>query len=126
MSFKGISPEEEHIIELLKAAGQDHVINQIPNHSHAERQNLVKQVTRINSMYPGGISNYTQKAKKLLRDSLEGANPYEGWRPSVPLGQILNYKDSSPANLENLVKLEKTGLDELRFTAFVLGKTITF
>jgi hypothetical protein len=41
-------------------------------------------VNKINKNYPGGLKEYTNRAKKLLKDSCEGANPFEGFTPVVP------------------------------------------
>ncbi|XP_020393510.1 UDP-sugar pyrophosphorylase [Zea mays] len=43
------------------------------------------KVRRLNSSYPGGLVSYIQNAKKLLADSKEGKNPYDGFTPSVSL-----------------------------------------
>jgi len=54
----------------------------------------------VQNGYPGGIIQYITNAKKLLKDSLEGANPFEGFVPSVPVGKILNTQEPEYAELE--------------------------
>jgi len=41
----------------------------------------------LNKTYPGGIESYVNRAKKLLVDSANDVNPYEGFVPSVPKGK---------------------------------------
>lgn len=64
---------------------------------------------------PGGLKSYTERAKKLLKDSNENVNPFEGFTPSIPLGETVSFD-----NLERLHHLEGLGLKELQHTCFVL------
>jgi UDP-sugar pyrophosphorylase len=64
--------------------------------------------------YPGGIAKYVENAKKLLGDSKEGVNPFDGWTPSVPYGVVVEYGDAEHS------RLERRGVEEIGRAAFVL------
>ncbi|KAK8947104.1 UDP-sugar pyrophosphorylase [Platanthera zijinensis] len=72
------------------------------------------QVSRLNGNYPGGLSAYIQNARHLLADSKAGKNPFEGFIPSVPSGEVLTFGD------DNFVMFEEAGVKEARKAAFVL------
>ncbi|XP_020108870.1 UDP-sugar pyrophosphorylase isoform X2 [Ananas comosus] len=72
------------------------------------------KVARLNSSYPGGLKAYIQNARKLLADSKAGKNPYDGFTPSVPSGEVLTFGD------DNFIKLEEAGVREAKNAAFVL------
>ena len=85
----------------------------------------------MNKTYPGGIESYINRAKKLLIDSANDVNPYEGFVPSVPKGIIFFYfffqiKLNLGTNVDfyneaEINELETIGIQELQHACFVLG-----
>ncbi|KAF3661124.1 UDP-sugar pyrophosphorylase [Capsicum annuum] len=71
-------------------------------------------IAKLNSSYPGGLAAYITTARELLADSKAGKNPYDGFTPSVPLGEVLTYGDDS------FVQFEEAGIKEAQKAAFVL------
>jgi UDP-sugar pyrophosphorylase len=71
-------------------------------------------VDRLNSSYPGGLTSYIKSARELLADSKAGKNPFDGFTPSVPEGDVLTYGD------DNFTNFEDTGVREAQKAAFVL------
>ena len=49
----------------------------------------------MNNTYPGGLKNYVENARKLLKDSALGINPYEGFHPSVPVGETVDFYNAA-------------------------------
>ncbi|KAF5206725.1 Shikimate dehydrogenase (NADP(+)) [Thalictrum thalictroides] len=58
-----------------------------PGIDDEEKKGFFDQVTRLNMSYPGGLM-YVHNARKLLLDSKAGKNPFDGFTPSVPLGEV--------------------------------------
>ncbi|MBA0816110.1 hypothetical protein Gohar_000807, partial [Gossypium harknessii] len=71
-------------------------------------------VAKLNSSYPGGLASYIKNARELLADSKVGKNPYDGFTPSVPTGEVLSFGD------DNFIKYEEAGVKEAQNAAFVL------
>lgn len=63
------------------------------------------------------MKEYTERAKVLLSNSANDVNPYEGYVPNVPVGEKINF-----SSFEEVAGYEAIGREELRQTAFVLGK----
>jgi UDP-sugar pyrophosphorylase len=101
---------------LLLSEGQSHLFEHWPEPGvdDDKKRNFFDQVCRLNSSYPGGLASYIQNARKLLADSKAGKNPYDGFSPSVPSGEVLTFGD------DNFVSLEEAGVKEARHAAFVL------
>ncbi|KAF8658884.1 hypothetical protein HU200_059386 [Digitaria exilis] len=101
---------------MLLNEGQMHLFEHWaePGVDDDKKKGFFDQVRRLNSSYPGGLVSYIQNAKKLLADSKEGKNPYDGFTPSVPSGEVLTFGD------DNFVSLEAAGVKEARNAAFVL------
>ncbi|CAD6338468.1 unnamed protein product [Miscanthus lutarioriparius] len=101
---------------MLLNEGQIHLFEHWPEPGADDdkKRRFFDQVRRLNSSYPGGLVSYIQNAKKLLADSKAGKNPYDGFTPSVPSGEVLNFGD------DNFVSLEAAGIKEARNAAFVL------
>ncbi|KAI7750566.1 hypothetical protein M8C21_022288, partial [Ambrosia artemisiifolia] len=68
----------------------------------------------LNSSYPGGLASYIKTARELLADSKAGKNPLDGFKPSVPSGEVLTFGD------DNFIKYEETGVKQVQNAAFVL------
>ena len=69
----------------------------------------------MNKTYPGGLELYTQRARKLLTDSANDVNPYEGWVPKVPNGMNLSFYKK-----DEIDELEAIGIQEMKDACFVL------
>ena len=100
--------------ELLTAASQTEILNEWPKRTQEEQAKMAQQVIELNKNYPGGILEYIKRAKALLADAKEGANPYDAFTPSVPSGEKLSFDDPS------YEKLEDEGLVVAQYTGFVL------
>ncbi|XP_024394251.1 UDP-sugar pyrophosphorylase [Physcomitrium patens] len=110
-----LSESHGMMVELLLQEGQDHLFQHWqPGQNDNDKLRLLKQVERLNDNYPGGLAAYIHNARKLLADSKSGKNPFEGYIPSVPVGQQLNYGD------EEFVKFEEAGVKEANNAVFVL------
>jgi len=72
-------------------------------------------VKKLNETYPGGLGEYCERAKKLLKDSAAEVNPYEGFVPTIPLGEKVSFSD-----LNQIYTLEKIGAEEVKQACFVL------
>ncbi|CAN6162833.1 unnamed protein product [Urochloa humidicola] len=111
-----LAPDEAELAKMLLNEGQMHLFEHWPEPDVDDDKKKVffDQVRRLNSSYPGGLASYIQNAKKLLADSKAGKNPYDGFTPSVPSGEVLTFGD------DNFVSLEAAGVKEARNAAFVL------
>ncbi|BAF20396.1 uDP-sugar pyrophosphorylase [Oryza sativa Japonica Group] len=111
-----LAPHEVKLAKLLLSEGQSHLFEHWPEPGvdDDKKRNFFDQVCRLNSSYPGGLASYIQNARKLLADSKAGKNPYDGFSPSVPSGEVLTFGD------DNFVSLEEAGVKEARHAAFVL------
>ncbi len=49
------------------------------------------QLSALDGSYHGGLAAYIANAKRLLQDSKEGRNPFEGYTPKVPHGEKIDY-----------------------------------
>ena len=110
------SADENATIDVLLGCGQDHLFEHwpAPGEKDDDKKRFLAQARVCDAGYPGGISAYVANAKKLLGDSKEGVNPFDGWTPSVPNGVVVEYGD------ETHVALEKKGMEEMGDAAFVL------
>lgn len=61
------------------------------------------------------MEEYTNRAKVLLKNSANNVNPYEGFTPSVPIGEKVNF-----SSFEEVAGMEAIGREQLKHTAFVL------
>ncbi|KAF9609736.1 hypothetical protein IFM89_018184 [Coptis chinensis] len=111
-----LSPDQIELAKVLVEIGQTHLFEHWtqPGIDDEEKKGFFDQVSRLNTSYPGGLTSYVHNAKRLLSDSKAGKNPFDGFTPSVPSGEILNFGD------DNFVKLEEAGVREARHAAFVL------
>ena len=106
---------EEGAESILTAAGQEHVIATAKEFEEEKRKALYDQVVALNGQYPGGLKEYVARAKKLLQDSANNANPFEGFTPSVPSGEQVDFAPG-----EYLDKLESEGMEQIGKCGFVL------
>eukprot|EP01059_Diplonema_ambulator_P007075 TRINITY_DN16608_c0_g1_i1.p1 TRINITY_DN16608_c0_g1~~TRINITY_DN16608_c0_g1_i1.p1 ORF type:complete len:596 (+),score=160.96 TRINITY_DN16608_c0_g1_i1:48-1790(+) len=95
---------------ILEAIGQDWLLEGEADGG----EKICEQAVLLNEQYPGGLAAYVGNAKRLLKDSAEGVNPFEGFVPEVPEGLVLEYGS------EEFKKYESIGMDEIKHTGFIL------
>ena len=125
---------------MLRAQGQEHLFAAWPNSPPIEdTRRFFAQIEQLDASYPGGVSGYVASAQQLLSDSKAGVNPLDGWTPSVPTGESLDFGrsplprracPSSCCRIEQLACAlvssaayathEAAGASELEACAFVL------
>ncbi|KAG6435903.1 hypothetical protein SASPL_100784 [Salvia splendens] len=110
------SPEQVELAKMLLDLNQAHLFQHWPEPGVDDdgKRAFFEQVSRLNASYPGGLASYITTARELLADSKTGKNPYDGFSPSVPSGEILTFGD------ENFIQFENAGVREARKAAFVL------
>ncbi|XP_077236450.1 UDP-sugar pyrophosphorylase-like isoform X1 [Tasmannia lanceolata] len=111
-----LSSDQIELAKMLLDEGQSHIFVHWlePGVDDEEKKGFFDQVARLNSSYPGGLVSYIRNARNLLADSKAGKNPFDGFTPSVPSGEVLNFGD------DNFVMFEEAGIREARNAAFVL------
>eukprot|EP00961_Rhodomonas_salina_P265857 3593536-Rhodomonas_salina.1 len=80
----------------LQAIGQEHVLQGLTD---AQKPALFAQACstprllfgskRVLTVIPGGLEQYVATAKELLKNSFDGKTAFEGFKPSVPIGDKL-------------------------------------
>ncbi|KVI09311.1 UDP-sugar pyrophosphorylase-like isoform X1 [Cynara cardunculus var. scolymus] len=111
-----LPPDQIELGKMLLETGQGHLFENWPDPGvdDDEKKALLAQVALLNSSYPGGLASYIKTAKELLADSKAGKNPFDGFTPSVPSGEVLTCGD------DNFIKYEETGVKQVQNAAFVL------
>lgn len=111
-----LSPKQVELAKMLIEMGQNHLFEHWPELGvdDDEKRAFFDQVERLDSSYPGGLASYIRSARELLADSKAGKNPYDGFTPSVPSGEVLKFGD------DNFIQYEDAGIREARNAAFVL------
>lgn len=111
-----LSSDHIHLAKMLICEGQGHLFAHWPKPGLDDHKKsaFFEQVSRLNSSYPGGLESYIKNAKRLLKESRDGINPFLDFTPSVPEGEKLIFSD------DNFMMLEEEGVKEARYAAFVL------
>ncbi|KAI3793779.1 hypothetical protein L1987_36401 [Smallanthus sonchifolius] len=111
-----LSPDQIELGKMLLEIGQGHLFEHWPDPGvdDDDKQALLAQVSVLNSSYPGGLSSYIKTARELLADSKAGKNPFDGFTPSVPSGEVLTFGDDS------FIQYEEIGVKQVQNAAFVL------
>lgn len=111
-----LSPQQVELAKMLIELEQSHMFEQWPEPGveDDEKRAFFDQIERLNSSYPGGLASYIRTARELLADSKAGKNPFDGFTPSVPSGEVLTFGD------DNFIQYEVAGVREARKAAFVL------
>ncbi|KAL6777586.1 USP2 [Auxenochlorella protothecoides x Auxenochlorella symbiontica] len=111
-----LDAETRVLVSALLDAGQEHLFSGWPEPGKDDdnKRRLLAQLRQLDSSYAGGLLKYISNAKKLLKDSKEGSNPFEGCVPSVPEGEKLD------SGSDAFIELENAGLAAAGDTAFVL------
>lgn len=104
------------LITALLKEGQAHIFSNWPppgDHDDDKRR-LLDQLHHLDTSYAGGLVQYIQNARRLLQESKEGLNPFEGCEPAVPEGETLDFGS------EHFRELERRGVEEAGESAYVL------
>ncbi|KAK9061568.1 hypothetical protein SSX86_018750 [Deinandra increscens subsp. villosa] len=111
-----LSPEQIELGKMLLELGQGHLFEHWPDPGveDDDKKAFLAQVSILNSSYPGGLSSYIKTARELLADSKAGKNPFDGFTPSVPSGEVLTCGD------DNFIQYEDIGVKQVQNAAFVL------
>ncbi|KAF6133923.1 hypothetical protein GIB67_040687 [Kingdonia uniflora] len=111
-----LSPDQIEDAKMLLEMGQTHLFEVWSELGvdDQEKKGFFQQVTKLNKSYPKGLAAYIQNARRLLADSKEGRNPFDGFKPSVPSGETLKFGDTK------FDEFEKVGVKEAHNAAFVL------
>ncbi|GFR50316.1 hypothetical protein Agub_g12510, partial [Astrephomene gubernaculifera] len=88
-----LSEQERALVSELLQLDQGHLFEGWPEPGTADssKRQLVDQLVLLHRSYHGGLPAYVRNAKKLLQESREGTNPFEGYVPSVPSGVRLDF-----------------------------------
>ncbi|XP_012476781.1 UDP-sugar pyrophosphorylase [Gossypium raimondii] len=111
-----LSPDQIQLGKMLLEMGQSHLFQHWaePGVDDDQKKAFFIQLSKLNSSYPGGLASYIKTARELLADSKAGKNPYDGFTPSVPTGEVLSFGE------DNFIKFEDVGVKEAKNAAFVL------
>jgi UDP-sugar pyrophosphorylase len=74
------------------------------------------QLADLEESYPGGLSAYLTKARKLLDEAAAGENPFADFTAAVPEGDCLSYEETA----DHYVQAEERGLETAAGLVFVL------
>jgi UDP-sugar pyrophosphorylase len=106
--------DETQVLELLKELNQLTILKEYEGRSSEERQELISQINRFETVLPGGLRDYIKRSKHLLLNSKNSVNPYNDYTPSIPQGAKITIGDDKFHHYEAL------GMNELMHTGFVL------
>ncbi|XP_054788463.1 UDP-sugar pyrophosphorylase-like isoform X2 [Prosopis cineraria] len=97
--------EQVGLAKMLLEMGQSHLFEHWagPGVDDDLKKGFFEQVARLNSSYPGGLASYVKTARRLLADSKDGKNPFDGFTPSVPTGENLTFADDNFTYFEEIV-----------------------
>ncbi|MCC5850848.1 MAG: UTP--glucose-1-phosphate uridylyltransferase [Verrucomicrobia bacterium] len=83
-----------------------------PGVCEPEKRAFLEQLLQVNANYPGGIAGYTDNARRLLAQSRQGLNPFEGYRPEQPDAVDLSAMDGIYDQMESVgqAHFDRTGV----------------
>jgi UDP-sugar pyrophosphorylase len=90
-----------------------YLIQQHHHHQHV----CSLQLADLDASYPGGLPIYLNKAKKLLKESAEGLNPFSDYEASVPEGESLSFDGKGTMSFS---EAEQKGVEACAGAVFVL------
>jgi len=104
------------LLETLHGLGQAHLFADWPEAGVEDdgKRRLGAALARADAAYAGGLAAYVTKARALLEAAGRGDNPFEGFAPSVPDGETLEYGSAAHG------AAEAAGLEAAARTGFVL------
>lgn len=108
--------EFEPLCRELIAEGQAHLFAEWGEREHekGKKAAFLQSLAQANRNYPGGLVAYIRRARELLREVVEGANPWEGCYPTQP--ETVDLSDFG----EEYFRAERAGLDLLGQMGVVL------
>ena len=114
-----LNPSEVSLAKLLLKCGQSHLFAEWEPLGTADEKKhaFFAQLQSMHEAYPGGLEAYVQNARRLLAASAAGANPLEGWTPSVPPEGLGVQLTPGEAEFE---RYEKLGLEAAVHLAFAV------
>ena len=98
----------------LAGAGQAHIFASWLDGDKEKVAGSIKQLVKLNKDYPAGLVKYVENARSLLNASQKGLNPYDGWKPSVPAGERIEF------GTEAFAEAEALGMKNIAKAAFTL------
>lgn len=111
-----LSANQIKLAKMLMEEQQEHLFAHWPEPGSEDEKKkcFFDQVEKLDASYPGGLRVYIHNARQLLADSKAGKNPFDGFTPSVPAGEVLSYGE------DDFVKFEESGVSEACYAVFVL------
>eukprot|EP00002_Diphylleia_rotans_P009690 TRINITY_DN2005_c0_g1_i7.p1 TRINITY_DN2005_c0_g1~~TRINITY_DN2005_c0_g1_i7.p1 ORF type:complete len:600 (-),score=144.21 TRINITY_DN2005_c0_g1_i7:541-2340(-) len=110
-----LSSAQREILQVLLDINQDHIFtNWHPGHLDKVQQ-FCDHAILLDQKYPGGLKGYYDNSLRLLQESRDGVNPFDGYTPEVPKGHKL-----SPETSEFIEAEQHAIRDGLGHAAFVL------
>lgn len=96
-------PVQLRMVGMLLELKQNHLFSQwdAPGVNDVKKRDFLMQVAKTDEGYSTGLSGYQENARKLLLDSKNGVNPFEGYTPEVPEGVQLDKLDDEFRGYEN-------------------------
>lgn len=84
--WSNLAVEQQELVNKLVENGQQHLFDgwDGPGKADAEKAAFLDSLAKIDGSYPGGLVGYITNARKLLAESREGKNPFEGLVPEQP------------------------------------------
>ena len=116
--------DKELVLSLISDLGQEHLFSHCT--TAAELDRMLVQVKQANlTLAPGGLKEYIERGRKLLLESKEGVNPFDGCEVSVPKGVVL---DPSSREYETFETLGEGEISKLCFVLVAggLGERLGF
>ena len=97
-----LSDDHVKLATSLIGVGQGHLFeNWAPPGIHDEdKQRLLAQLQSLDANYPGGLRQYTLKARELLLKSKHKLSSLEGFTPEVPTGFSLQVSPLGPCGTQ--------------------------
>eukprot|EP00543_Licmophora_paradoxa_P005492 CAMPEP_0202442046 /NCGR_PEP_ID=MMETSP1360-20130828/1534_1 /ASSEMBLY_ACC=CAM_ASM_000848 /TAXON_ID=515479 /ORGANISM="Licmophora paradoxa, Strain CCMP2313" /LENGTH=658 /DNA_ID=CAMNT_0049057289 /DNA_START=100 /DNA_END=2076 /DNA_ORIENTATION=+ len=82
---------------------------------------LADQLADLDASYPGGLAAYISKAKILLKESADGANPFSEFEALVPEGECLSYDNEGTMDFDEAERLGKAVMGDSVFVLVAGG-----
>lgn len=101
---------QQHLFEFWPAQGAD----------DDKKVKFVDQLKALDGNYPGGLESYITNAKDLLQKSKDGVNPFEGYVPQVPTGEVVPLTPFSDEKMNKFVENEELGFNQVPGMCFVI------
>lgn len=108
--------EEKQFLQVLIDSQQQELIEKYHKiEASQEKVDFMVQVLSINNAYPGGLSAYVKNSKTLMKEYVQKKSKFDEFELEAPESYNLSLD-----NLDELLKYENIGKDELQNCGFVL------